>query len=64
MEIVKNNKKPGGPLANWNMGAEAEIIVRGPDGKIKHKQIANNVEVLASEEEIKKIMEQGSETTE
>jgi hypothetical protein len=29
---------PGGPFANYQMNARAEIIVRGPDGQIKHQQ--------------------------
>jgi len=31
----------GGPTSNYNISAEAEIIVRGPDGKIKSKTKAN-----------------------
>ena len=35
-------KKGGGPNPSYQMGAEATIVVRGPDGKVKGEYKANN----------------------
>jgi len=34
-------KKGGGPNPNTKMGAEATIVIKGPDGKVKGTHTAN-----------------------
>lgn len=46
VDTVKSEKaKSGGPNPNYQIGAEAEIVVRGPNGEIKNKVKANNTEI-------------------
>jgi len=37
--------RPGGPSAEQELGAEAEVVVRGPDGKVKGKYKAEKTEI-------------------
>ena len=41
----QEKKGGGGPSAMADMGAEAEIVVRGPDGKVKGKYKAEKTEI-------------------
>lgn len=46
-KFAEDQKKarPGGPTAEQELGAEAEVVVRGPDGKIKGKYKAERTEI-------------------